>query len=491
MHYPIDLDALPASWEKGYVGDFSLEIQPGFASGKHNKEGLGIPHIRPFNIDRLGKLELSEIKSVAPDADRKRLHSGDVLFNNTNSPELIGKTSVIATAGDWGFSNHMTRVAFSDAVSPKFAAYQLHYLWMRGYFLHNCVKHVNQASVSSTTLARAVPFVKPPRPQQDSIVAEIEKQFSRLDEAVASLKRIKANLKRYKATVLKAAVEGKLTEDWRKEHPDVEPASKLLERILAERRAKWKGKGKYKEPTEPDTDKLPPLPEKWCWLCIDTIAFVTKLAGFEYTKYVKYDQDGDLAVLKAENAGRNGFKRTEFSRVKSSTVSHLTRSRLQPGDILMVFVGAGTGNVARVPEDQEYFLGPNIAMIRVMSKVVSPAYLELFLRSPLGNTLALAFAKAVAQPSLSMGTIRKIPVSLSCFIEQKFIVTEVERRLSVIEELEAAVQANLTRADRLRQSILTHAFEGKLINPKCKKASDLSRDFPVAAESRSTYRVTR
>ena len=93
------------------------------------------------------------------------------------------------------------------------------------------------------------------------IVAEIEKQFSRLDEAVANLKRVKANLKRYKAAVLKAAVEGKLTEDWRKHHPDVEPASKLLERILAERRAKWSGKGKYKEPAEPETSDLPAMPE--------------------------------------------------------------------------------------------------------------------------------------------------------------------------------------------------------------------------------------
>ena len=87
------------------------------------------------------------------------------------------------------------------------------------------------------TLARNIPFVAASRPTR-CIVAEIEKQFSRLDEAVANLKRVKANLKRYKASVLKAAVEGKLTEDWRKQHPDVEPASKLLERILAERREK-------------------------------------------------------------------------------------------------------------------------------------------------------------------------------------------------------------------------------------------------------------
>ncbi len=135
----------------------------------------------------------------------------------------------------------------------------------------------------------------PPRKQQKRIVAEIEKQFSRLDEAVANLKRVKANLKRYKAAVLKAAVEGKLTEEWRKAHPDVEPASKLLDRILAERRAKWeeaelakmeakgkapkndKWKAKYKEPTAPDTADLPELPEVGYGQRLDLFFWVSKL----------------------------------------------------------------------------------------------------------------------------------------------------------------------------------------------------------------------
>ncbi len=118
----------------------------------------------------------------------------------------------------------------------------------------------------------------------------MEKQFSHLDEAVAALKRIKANLKRYKASVLKAAVEGKLTEEWRKEHPCVETASELLRRILAERRRKWevaelekmraKGKEpkedewkkKYKEPNGADTSKLPKLPKEWIWVRLDSVA---------------------------------------------------------------------------------------------------------------------------------------------------------------------------------------------------------------------------
>jgi type I restriction enzyme S subunit len=128
----------------------------------------------------------------------------------------------------------------------------------------------------------------------------------------------------------------------------------------------------------------------------------------------------------------------------------------------MVFVGAGTGNVARVPDDQLYFLGPNIGMIRVTSSNLLAAYLEIFLRAPIGNFLALGFSKAVAQPSLSMGTIRMIPVAIPPLSEQQRIVGEVERRLSVIEEIEAVVNANLQRSTRLRQSILQKAFEGKV-----------------------------
>lgn len=128
----------------------------------------------------------------------------------------------------------------------------------------------------------------------------------------------------------------------------------------------------------------------------------------------------------------------------------------------MVFVGAGTGNVARVPDDQPYFLGPNIAMIRVEPREVSEAYLEMFLRSPVGHSLTFGFIKAVAQPSLSMGTIRMIPVALPPLAEQTRIVAEVERRLSVVEELESVVTANLQRATRLRQSILKKAFTGQL-----------------------------
>ena len=416
MHYPIDLDAVPASWETGYVGDFALEIQPGFASGKHNKEGRGIPHMRPYNIDRLGKLDLSEIKSVAPDSDRKRLHSGDVLFNNTNSPELIGKTSVIAAAGDWAFSNHMTRVAFSDAVSPKFAAYQLHYLWMRGYFLHNCVKHVNQASVSSTTLARNVPFVKPPRPQQDDIVAEIEKQFSRLDEAVASLKRTKANLKRYKASVLKAAVEGKLA-----------PAGKVWRQVVLGDIASSIRNGYSKKP---DAEQG------------------TRIFRISAVRPMELDAN-DVRYL-------------------SGAPAYYQSYLVESGDILFTRYNGSrdyVGVCARIPEGLPTTVYPDkLIRVRVPSLMLLPEFLVILASTGRARGYIESKIRTTAgQSGISGGDLKALPLDIPSMGEQHQIVAEVERRLSVIEELEAAVEANLTRADRLRQSILSEAFCGKLL----------------------------
>jgi type I restriction enzyme, S subunit len=463
LHYPLQLDKLPESWEAGYVGDFATNIEPGFASGEHNREGTGVPHLRPMNIDRSGKIDLNIVKYVDPAKNVRRLRCGDVLFNNTNSPELIGKTTAITKQMDWAFSNHMTRIAFSERVDPKFAAYQLHFLWMTGYFLHKCVKHVNQASVSSTTLARTVPFIRPPLDQQKAIVAEIEKQFSRLDDAVANLKRVKANLKRYKAAVLKAAVEGKLTEEWRKVHPDVEPASELLKRILAERRPKWNGKGKYREPEIPETANLPALPRGW------TVTSVSQLLTEPLCNGISVkgsDAPPGVRALRLSAMSDTGFDYSE--------VRYLPLSEDDVEDLWIVegdfFISRGNGSLhlvgrgtsAQQPSDPTIFPDTMIRL-RLAKYIRESGWLQTIWSSRLVRSQIERKVKTtagiykIAQPEVEQITIPVPPL-----LEQERIVTEVEQRFSVIATVEAQMAANFQRAERLRQTILQNAFNGTL-----------------------------
>src|SRR5208283_2046010 len=128
-----------------------------------------------------------------------------------------------------------------------------------------------------------------PLEEQRRIVAKIEELFSDLDAGVVTLERVRANLKRYRASVLKAAVEGKLTEDWRAQHPDTEPASVFLERILTERRRQWEqdqlakfaqaGKqppkgwqSKYREPEDAHVLGNLALPPRWSWATVEQIS---------------------------------------------------------------------------------------------------------------------------------------------------------------------------------------------------------------------------
>jgi type I restriction enzyme S subunit len=196
------------------------------------------------------------------------LAKNDILFARTGA--TVGKSYLIRDqVPDSVFASYLIRVRLTGEVTPKYVAY---FFKSTDYWrqITESQAGIGQPNVNGTKLAQ-IEIPVAPANQQQRIVAEIEKQFSRLDEAVANLKRVKANLERYKASVLKAAVEGKLTEDWRKQHSNIELASKLLERILTERRAKWSGKGKYKEPEAPDATGFPPLPKGWTWARLEQL----------------------------------------------------------------------------------------------------------------------------------------------------------------------------------------------------------------------------
>ena len=308
----------------------------------------------------------------------------------------------------------------------------------------------------------------PSEDQQDEIVAELEKQFSRLDEAVANLQRVKANLKRYKASVLKAAVEGRLVEteatQARREGRTYESGEQLLQRILEERRAKWAGKRKYREPVTPETEALFELPEGWVWASREQVS-----AGEPYSlaigpfgsslKVSDYKTEGvPLVFVRNIRSGSFGGENTVY--VTADKAVELSAHSVEPGDILVTKMGDPPGDVCRYPASRPpAVITADCIKLRVTKVGIDPVFIEYAMSSRVVQDQILGITKGVAQLKVNLANFSSIALPLPPHAEQARIVAEVDRHLCIVREVEAEVDTNLKRAQALRQATLSKAFQ--------------------------------
>jgi type I restriction enzyme S subunit len=349
-----------------------------------------------------------------------------------------------------------------------------YYLFSLKKYLLEIGKGGTQQNISQTVL-KDVLFPLPPLPEQERIVVKLEALLKKVESNQQRTEKIPKLLSRFRQSVLAAAVSGKLTEDWRKENKKIENATDLLERIKQERIEKYgkeckkAKKENRRKPTKRFLDIIPNLdygfftdiPETWTITNIDFLAWVTKLAGFEYTKYIKFSATGEVPVIRAQNVQMGEFIDENIIYIDKKTSDFLERSQLFGREILMVFIGAGTGNVCMCPSDKRWHLAPNVAKIDVDG--ILNHYLNYYLQSPIGLQNTLSFMKATAQPSLSMETIRQIAVPLPPLEEQKEIVKRVEQLFAFADKIETRFIKAKAMLDKLPQSILAKAFRGELV----------------------------
>ena len=185
-------------WPLAAIRDVALEMKSGFACGTSNTESIGVPHIRPMNITERGTLTWDGLKSIS-EVDFKgrelyNLEPGDVLFNNTNSKELVGKTCFVTQGIPGGFSNHITRIrAMKERCVPQFLALCLHNAWRGGAFLERSNKWIGQAGINLSSLGSfQIPL--PPLSVQQEIVAEIEGYQRVIDGARAVVENYRPHI---------------------------------------------------------------------------------------------------------------------------------------------------------------------------------------------------------------------------------------------------------------------------------------------------------
>lgn len=329
-------------------------------------------------------------------------------------------------------------------------------------------------------IIRGYPFPLAPLAEQQRIVEAIEAQFTRLDAGVAALKRLRTNLKRYKAAVLKAACEGRLVE----QDPDDEPASELLERILKERRAKWaaeqRAKGKdprklaYKEPAAPDTADLPDLPEGWAWATVEEVGEVRlgrQRAPQHHTGHYM------RPYLRVANVFEDYIDTSDILEMNFNP-DEFERYRLQYGDILLN-EGQSLELVGRSAifrdEVRDVCFQNTLVRFRA-STIILIEYAQLVFRTYLHSGRFQKIAKWTTNIAhLGAQRFANIEFPLPPIAEQNRIVLEVEALMSLIQQLEIAVNLNVKRAERLRQSILREAFAGRLVpqDPNDEPAGEL------------------
>lgn len=212
------------------------------------------------------------------------------------------------------------------------------------------------------------------------------------------------------------------------------------------------------------------IPQGWEWERIGNVFFVTKLAGFEYTKFFTKEAlsaSNPIPIVRAQNVRMGFFEENKNEAISEMLSNQLERSALNKKCLLMTFIGAGIGDTCIFPAERKKHLAPNVAKIEPLDDSISLDYAVFALMSPCGQRGVNAIKKSTAQPSLSMETIRKLLIPIPPLKEQKCISLKLSEALPLVEKYskvqEEQNQLNVEIQYLLKKSILQEAIQGKLV----------------------------
>jgi len=460
---------LPEGWVRTTLGDIRIDQSKTIEPNKFSEQFFELYSVPSF------ELKVPEIVlGSAIGSNKQTVETGTVLLCKINP--RINRAWVVGHFSDCPKIASTEWIPFLKLhyLNPKYLCYYLSLKTFRDYLASNASGVGGSLMrVNSHTIANYL-FPLAPLLEQQRIVSAIEERFTILDAVATALQQNKQKLKLARASVLKHAVEGKLTEKWRVEHPATESGSELLERILAERRMKWeaeqlaKGKDPRKlrceEPASPDVSELLELPEGWCLVTMNQV-----VARSEYGTSTKCDYEAmGVPVLRIPNiaAGEIDLSDMKYS---IQPLDLTEDSALQAGDILVCRTNGSIGLIGKaalVRRNLEPYhtFASYLLRFRLCETTVLPTWLHLFIGSYQGRFFIESHAASSAgQHNISLTLMHGMLFPLPPLAEQQQIVAEVERRLSIIEQAQVAIETSLKRIERARQSILERAFSGRLV----------------------------
>ncbi len=412
----------------------------------------------------------------APSRAKQLLKTGDVLVSmtrpNLNAVALVPQ-QLDRAIGSTGF--HVLR---SRWLNPAF----LLALVQTQSFV-DAMSAVVQGALYPAVRPRdiaAYPFKFETPAQQARIVAKLEELLSDLDAGVAELKAAQKKLAQYRQSLLKAAVEGALTAEWRAQHTPTETGAQLLERILTERRTRWEAKQlakfkeqgkappkdwqkKYTEPVKPDTADLPQLPVDWAWVSLDALV----IDGPQNGLYLPAELYGSgTPILRIDDYQIGWHRARSALNLVSADAATCETYSLAAGDLIINRVNSMThlGKSLLAGEHLEGVLFESNMMRIELTPAVVGEFVASYLGAEVGRARLTQDAKwAVNQASINQQDVRRTPVPLPPVLEQHAIAEALGEQLQATKDQSVAIDISLNQCTAQRQNILRAAFAGQLV----------------------------
>jgi type I restriction enzyme S subunit len=462
---------VPPSWVLATVGD----VLRGVEAGKSEKtlerrpveDDVGVVKVSAVTW---GEFDPAESKAILPSQfdHSKSIRSGDLLFSRANTAELAG--AVVHVKGDHPrlmLSDKILRLLPDDGIAPRYLMYSLRTADSR--------RHLEGSATGTSTSMRNItqenlrttPLQLPPAPEQRRIVAKLDAIFEQTRAAKARLERLPALFEKLKRSILAAAFRGDLTKDWRAAHPDVEPASVLLDRIRAERRRRWedglRAKGKdlrktnYTKPDPASSEGLDELPHGWTWATVEELS--TKVADGVHKKpnYVEFGIP--FVTVKNLTAGR-GISFENVSYVTASDHDEFSRRTNPERDDLLVSKDGTLGVVRRVDTDVVFSIFVSVALVKPVLREMSE-FIEHALQSPQVQAQMVGVGSGLQH--IHLQDLRRDCLPVAPMAEQLVLVARLRELLLVVDALGARHKAAASRALTLEKAALAKAFRGELV----------------------------
>jgi type I restriction enzyme S subunit len=469
---------LPLGWTLATVGDVAEYVNRGKAPSYTDSSGVPIINQRCVRWSGVNfqHLKFTTVESFDKTDARQRLRNGDVLWNSTGTG-TIGRAAVFQSADEYPNITVDTHVTI---IRPSIYHPVLLRHWIFSDFIQKKLDRLQAGSTNQVELSRAavlgagIPM--PPLAEQHRIVAKIDELFGEIEAGEQELEKAREGLEAYRRAVLKAAVTGELTREWREKNAPNETGADLLDRILAERRARDNSSkdsepkpkfsrrkisandAKSKDDETSDEQNRQDLPDGWVWTSIGQLFEL--FGGATPSRGDDSLWDGKIPWVSSGEVAFNRIRETR-ERITEAGLNSCS-TRVHPaGTILLAMIGEGRTRGQAAILDIPACNNQNAAAIRVSATPIPPEYVFYVLLYFYEKTRSLG--QGGNQPALNQKIVRAMSLPLPSLVELEEIVGSIGHEMSRVDDAQHILDMAVTSANALRQSILAAAFSGKLV----------------------------